>query len=96
MVFLCGRCGLLWWNFLGADQVGGLLDSRFPVILHQEEDAKRNALGLPVLDFLGDVRFGYDGGRHARVLIQLNYAGTPPREWLMIRSLLAGTVFASG
>ena len=55
-----------------------------------QSDARgiRKQQGLPTVESNADARFGFDGGRHAQVLLQLRKAGVSPCDWLLVDSLL--------
>jgi hypothetical protein len=73
--------------FVGPAQLGGSRDGRFLIISLGENLAARRQMGLPTCDLLTDARYGYDGGRHAQVLLQLHSAGISVRDWLLVDSL---------
>ena len=74
------RVGPTLWAYLGYNRVGGLVDARFPTLWQREASALRHAAGLPTVDVQGAARYGYDGGRHDQVPVQLGAAGLCPRE----------------
>ena len=78
------RCAHIVSEFAGPAQLGGTRDARCHIVAMRESSAARRARALPTCDAVGDACFGYDAGRHARVLVQAQRAGVRPREGLII------------
>ena len=76
-------------HFVGSLQLGGRADPRCHIVRFESAAAARKSLGLPYVDNHGDARFGYDGGRHAQILLQLHRAGCDPRDVLIFAAILS-------
>ena len=83
------RTGFCVAQFVGPSQLGGKSDSRFHVVTQRDCRTVRQRLRLPVLECSVDARFGFDGGRHAQVLLQAHNMGMSSIDWLVLESLLS-------
>ena len=71
-------------------QQGGLRDPRAVVIARQEAAARRRTMQLPNCELNVDARFGFDGGRHCRLMDNVSLATRDSRDWLLTHRLLTG------
>ena len=82
------RTGTMIATYVGVNQQGGQTDLRYMVIMKSDARGIRKQQGLPTVESNADARFGFDGGRHAQVLLQLRKAGVNSCDWLLVNSLL--------
>jgi len=75
---------------VGETQLGGLRDPRLIVVARQEAQCRRRCMGLPTAELAADARFGFDGGRHCRIMTHVTAAGTADRDWILTHRLLTG------
>ena len=61
-------------TYVGSRQQGGQSDTRCMVILQRDARTARRNMQLPTAEISADARYGFDGGRHVQVLIQLHKA----------------------
>ena len=58
------------------------------VIMQRDAKSIRISMKLPTYEVSADAKYGFHGGRHAQVLVQLKKAGVTPHDWLLIDNLL--------
>ena len=83
------RIAHLTREFVGPLQLGGRSDPRSHILRFRVASSSRASLSLPSADTQGDARFGYGGGRHAQITLQLGHANIRPRNLLLFVSLLS-------
>ena len=72
---------------VGPRQLGGRSDPRFHVVMQRDCRVVRKSMGLPTYECSNDAQYGFDGGRHAQVLLQAHEAGISSYDWILIYSL---------
>ena len=75
-------------TFVGTNQQGGQTDPRYMTILQSDIRGMTIKMGLTIVESNADAMCGFDGGRHAQVLLQLHVVGLTTNDWLLKDSLL--------